>query len=129
VRVKDVRKQYSFWAGEDGLDAWDVDNLIELARDLPVEEVALEYIGERSALGGDRRNPSGDQFRCYPGDQKRGVNVRVPARLLSSTEPASVLAALDTQLRALALGGEADGAPKSRGGTSRSGFKSVSVLI
>jgi len=32
VKLSDVRKQYSFWAGEDGLDAWDVDKLIELAR-------------------------------------------------------------------------------------------------
>jgi hypothetical protein len=46
VKLTDVRKQYSFWAGEDGLDAWDVDKLIELARNLPVEEIALESIDE-----------------------------------------------------------------------------------
>ena len=32
--------------GEDGLDAWDVDRLIDLSRDLPVSEVALTSIGE-----------------------------------------------------------------------------------
>jgi hypothetical protein len=29
-----VRKQYHFWPGEEGLDAWDVDRLIALSRDL-----------------------------------------------------------------------------------------------
>jgi hypothetical protein len=29
-----------------GLDAWDVDELIELAQDLPIEEIAHESIGE-----------------------------------------------------------------------------------
>jgi hypothetical protein len=41
-----VRKQYSFWPGEEGLDAWDVDKLIELSRDLPVDEVALDSIDQ-----------------------------------------------------------------------------------
>ena len=41
-----MRKQYSFWPGEEGLDAWDVDRLIELCRNLPVEEVALASIDE-----------------------------------------------------------------------------------
>lgn len=41
-----VRKQYHFWPGEDGLDAWDVDRLIRLADDLPVEEVSLEDLPE-----------------------------------------------------------------------------------
>lgn len=41
-----VRKQYHFWPGDDGLDAWDVDRLIELAADLPVVEVELAEIWE-----------------------------------------------------------------------------------
>jgi hypothetical protein len=41
-----VRKQYTFWPGERGLDAWDIDRLIELSRDLPVIEVPLGSIGE-----------------------------------------------------------------------------------
>jgi hypothetical protein len=41
-----VRKQYHFWPGRRDLDAWDVDRLIELARDLPVEQVPLEEIAE-----------------------------------------------------------------------------------
>jgi len=41
-----VRKQYHFWPGEHGLDAWDVDRLIVLARQLPVEEVELADLSE-----------------------------------------------------------------------------------
>jgi hypothetical protein len=41
-----VRKQYHFWPGANGLDAWDVDRLVALSRDLPVEEVPLAEIGE-----------------------------------------------------------------------------------
>jgi hypothetical protein len=41
-----MRKQYHFWLGEDGLDAWDVDRLIELSQDFPVIEVALASIDE-----------------------------------------------------------------------------------
>jgi hypothetical protein len=41
-----VRKQYHFWPAERGLDAWDVDRLIELSRDLPVERVPLDSIQE-----------------------------------------------------------------------------------
>jgi hypothetical protein len=39
-----VRKQYHFWPGEQGLDAWDVDRLIRLSADLPIREVPLESI-------------------------------------------------------------------------------------
>jgi hypothetical protein len=39
-----VRKQFHFWPGETGLDAWDVDRLIEMSAGLPVREVALETI-------------------------------------------------------------------------------------
>jgi hypothetical protein len=41
-----VRKQYSFWPGEHGLDAWDVDRLIELTREFEVHEVALSDLSE-----------------------------------------------------------------------------------
>jgi hypothetical protein len=41
-----VRKQYSFKPGEQGLDAWDVDNLIRCSVGLPVEEVAVTSIHE-----------------------------------------------------------------------------------
>jgi hypothetical protein len=41
-----VRKQYHFWRGEGGLDAWDVDRLIELTAGIPVEEVRLEDLYE-----------------------------------------------------------------------------------
>ena len=41
-----MRKQYHFWPGEHGLDAWDVDRLIELSRDFAVIEVPLASIGE-----------------------------------------------------------------------------------
>ena len=41
-----MRKQYSFWPGEEGLDAWDVDKLIELGNSLPVEEVAVDSVAE-----------------------------------------------------------------------------------
>jgi hypothetical protein len=41
-----VRKQYHFWPGDQGLDAWDVDRLIRLAVNLPVVEVPLASISE-----------------------------------------------------------------------------------
>jgi len=41
-----VRKQYHFWPAERGFDAWDVDRLIALSRDLPVERVDVASIGE-----------------------------------------------------------------------------------
>jgi hypothetical protein len=39
-----MRKQYHFWRGEEGLDAWDVHRLIKLSADLPVREIPLEDI-------------------------------------------------------------------------------------
>jgi hypothetical protein len=41
-----MRKQYNFWPSEQGIDAWDVDRLIELSRDLPVNDVPLDAITE-----------------------------------------------------------------------------------
>jgi hypothetical protein len=39
-----MRKQYHFWPGDQGLDAWDVDRLIRLSVDLPVIEVPVDTI-------------------------------------------------------------------------------------
>ena len=41
-----MRKQYNFWPGENGLDAWDVDHLIELSSGFPIQEVPLSEITE-----------------------------------------------------------------------------------
>ncbi len=41
-----MRKQYHFWPGEQGLDAWDVDRLVRLSAGLPVEQIPLESIDE-----------------------------------------------------------------------------------
>lgn len=41
-----MRKQYHFWPADPGFDAWDVDQLIERSRDLPVEPVAVASISE-----------------------------------------------------------------------------------
>jgi hypothetical protein len=41
-----VRKQYSFRPGDEGLDAWDVDRLIEASGDLPVMDIAITSIGQ-----------------------------------------------------------------------------------
>ena len=41
-----MRKQYHFWPGEHGVDAWDVDHLIALTADLPVEPIPLADIAE-----------------------------------------------------------------------------------
>ena len=39
-----MRKQYHFWPGAQGLDAWDVDRLIRLSARLPVSSVPLGQI-------------------------------------------------------------------------------------
>lgn len=44
--MSDVRKQYHFWPGAVGFDAWDVDRLIQLSEGLPIIEVSLESIAE-----------------------------------------------------------------------------------
>jgi hypothetical protein len=41
-----MRKQYHFWPGETGLDAWDVDRLVDLSRNFPVTQVPIESIWE-----------------------------------------------------------------------------------
>ncbi len=46
--LSDMKKQYHLWPSDSGggLDAWDVDRLIDLAEGLPVEQVEVESIGE-----------------------------------------------------------------------------------
>jgi hypothetical protein len=46
LRLVDMRKQYSFWPGNEGLDAWDVDKLIVLSHDLPTEKVDIDSIDQ-----------------------------------------------------------------------------------
>jgi hypothetical protein len=46
ARLNDVRKQYHFWPGESGLDAWDVDRLVALSRDLRVVAVVVSTIAD-----------------------------------------------------------------------------------
>ncbi|MDQ1551768.1 MAG: hypothetical protein QOD50_1190 [Actinomycetota bacterium] len=41
-----MRKQYHFWPGANGLDAWDIDRLVELSRDFPIADVAISTIGD-----------------------------------------------------------------------------------
>lgn len=41
-----MRKQYHFWRDGDAFDAWDVDRLIELSREFPVEMLAVAEIDE-----------------------------------------------------------------------------------
>jgi hypothetical protein len=41
-----MRKQYHFWPGDHGLDAWDVDRLIRLSADLPVVEVPVDSLSD-----------------------------------------------------------------------------------
>ena len=41
-----MRKQYHFWPAERGFDAWDIERLITLSRELPIERVALDSIRE-----------------------------------------------------------------------------------
>jgi len=46
ARLDDVRKQYHFWPGESGLDAWDVDRLVALSRDLQGVAVDVSTIAD-----------------------------------------------------------------------------------
>jgi hypothetical protein len=44
-----MRKQYNFLQSDTGVDAWDVDRLVESSRDLPVKQVPLTSIRELDA--------------------------------------------------------------------------------
>src|SRR5260370_34073135 len=48
-KTHEVRKQYHFWPGQHGLDAWDVDRLVELSHGLNRDEVPLADIGENES--------------------------------------------------------------------------------
>ena len=41
-----MRKQYNFYLGESGLDAWDVDRLIQLSQNFEVREIPVASITE-----------------------------------------------------------------------------------
>ncbi len=63
MRLDDVRKQYHFWksADGDGVDAWDVDRLIELSEGAAVEEIAVDSITEVDTVywfDGDLHQPT-----------------------------------------------------------------------
>lgn len=58
-----MRKQYHFWkpTDGDGVDAWDVDRLIKMSADLPVEDVAVDSIEEVDSVywfDGDLHRPT-----------------------------------------------------------------------
>lgn len=55
-----VRKQYHFWPGENGLDAWDVGRLIAASAEFEVEDVRLAAIWEVDTVYwfGDREQPT-----------------------------------------------------------------------
>ena len=44
--VEGLRRQYHFMPDDDGMKAWDVHRLIELARDLPVSELEVATVAE-----------------------------------------------------------------------------------
>jgi hypothetical protein len=44
--VEGLRRQYHFMPDDDGLKAWDVHRLIELAAALPVEELGVDGVAE-----------------------------------------------------------------------------------
>ena len=73
-----MRKQYHFWPGSEGLDAWDVDRLIRLSADLPVVEVPIEAISELDT-----------PYWSLPGDGPTTVNeVVTHMRLVRDVDPA-----------------------------------------
>ncbi len=41
-----MRKQYNFRPGANGLDAWDVDKLIEASSGLPVKQVSVDSVAD-----------------------------------------------------------------------------------
>ena len=72
-----MRKQYHFWPGGRGFDAWDVDRLIRLSRDLPVLDVPLDAIWELDT-----------PYWWVPGDPPVTVNdVITHMRLVRDVDP------------------------------------------
>ncbi len=45
-----MRKQYHFWPGADGLEAWDVDRLISPSASLSTQEIPVDSIAEIDAV-------------------------------------------------------------------------------
>lgn len=41
-----MRKQYHLWPADTGFDAWDVDRLISLSRELPIQAVTVDSVRE-----------------------------------------------------------------------------------
>ena len=73
-----MRKQYHFWPGAQGLDAWDVDRLIRLSAYLPVVDVPIEAIWELDTA-----------YWSFPGDGPTTVNeVITHMRLVRDVDPA-----------------------------------------
>jgi hypothetical protein len=77
-----MRKQYHFQPGVSGLDAWDVDRLVQLASDLPIKEVPLDSIweidrvywfndGDEVPLEGDASAPALDRATGHRALDKR----------------------------------------------------------
>ena len=73
-----MRKQYHFWPGERGFDAWDVDRLIRLSADLPVVDVPIAQIRELDTA-----------YWSLPGGSPTTVNeVITHMRLVRDVDPA-----------------------------------------
>lgn len=56
-----MRKQYHFWVGEHGLDAWDVDRLIQLTSNFSVDQVPVDSIEEIDTIywfNSERESPT-----------------------------------------------------------------------
>jgi hypothetical protein len=77
-----MRKQYHLWPAGTGFDAWDVDRLISLSKELPVHPVTVDSVGEvdtvywfDSSTGGPTVRavrfpdlPEPDYRNCQPAD-------------------------------------------------------------
>jgi hypothetical protein len=73
-----MRKQYHFWPGAQGLDAWDVDRLIRLSAGLPVITVPLDEIRDLDTA-----------YWALPGSEHPTVReLVVHLRLISEVDPA-----------------------------------------
>jgi hypothetical protein len=86
-----VRKQYHFWPAERAFDAWDVDRLITLSRDLPIEQVAVDSIREVDTeywFRRERRGPHGSQGRRGGRGVSEGcIDPRIAITMTRAGEP------------------------------------------
>jgi len=53
-----MRKQYHFWPGEGGMDAWDVDHLIELVAQISTGNPGRGDARRQASDGAGRPGPS-----------------------------------------------------------------------